>query len=201
MVRGNLAALMLVQGDLAGAQAEAELAVRLSRESGDDNELSGALNTLGDILLQQGQLKRARTAVEESLRVGSAVGFALSVTEAHYLMASIEVSDAHLDLALAHLVSLRDLLAQTRLAVRIPMLILGAASWAAAAGEDSDRRLAYRWLRSLGGQEGIDTTLRDKARALLPRIPGPAHDDKADPAGLALDELEREVFAFLEERA
>lgn len=202
MLRGNLAAIALAQGDFLGAQAEAELAVQLSRESGDDNELSGTLNTLADILLQQGDRARARAIAEESLRIASAVGFTLSITEAHYLLAVIEAGEGRFDAAFVHLLSLRDALAQKRLAVRIPMLILGAAYWAMSSDEDPEAVLACRWLRALAQLDDIDTTLRDKARVLASRLPAQAdRDARAASAKLALEDIETEVIAFLDDRA
>jgi len=198
MVRGNLAALSLAQGDLAAARADAELAVRLSRESGDENELAGSLNTLGDVLLAQRDLARARAVTAESLHVAEAVGSTLHVTEAHYLLAGIEVRDGHRDIAFAHLLSLRDALTRKRLSVRVPMLILATAEWAMSSDEEATRTAADRWLHALGGLDDIDITLRDKARVLQLRLVRPADGNiRADASDCTLGELEAEVTALL----
>ena len=196
MARGNLAALSLAQGDLAVAQADAELAAHLSRDSGDENELAGSLNTLGDVLLQRGDFARARVVTTESLQVAKRLGSTLHVTEAYYLLAAIEVRDAHRDVALPHLLRLRDALGRKRLAVRVPMLILGAAEWVMSGDEEATRIAAGRWLRALEGRDDIDITLRDKARVLRSEMTV-ACDEHAHAADCALEDLEAEVIAFL----
>ena len=200
MVRGNLAALLLAQGDVAGAQSEAELAVHLARESADDNELSGSLNTLSDILMRQGNRAGARAAASESLRIASAVGFTLSLTEAHFLLASISLGEGNADAAYRHLVELRDALAKKRLPVRVPMLVLGVARWAVAIGEARALALAERWLRALGALEGIDSTIRDRAHETLSQLreTGAAEEVGALSGRVELSDLEAEVGGFLD---
>jgi tetratricopeptide (TPR) repeat protein len=194
-VRGNLAAITLAQGELAAAREHAEIAVRLSRESGDEDALSGSLATLGDVLFQQGDLALARTTLEESVRLAEAIEQPLTLTEALYLLAGIDLRDNERDSALAHILRLRDVLSKHRLAVRVPMLVLAAADWAASAGGEH-RDVARRWAQAIERLEDIDATLREKARRLLAREFGTEGDDEHD-ASLSLPELEREVVTFL----
>ena len=73
-IRGNLAAITLAQGELAAAREHADTAVRLSRESGDEDALSSNLATLGDVLFQQGDLALARTVLDECVQSGRGHG-------------------------------------------------------------------------------------------------------------------------------
>ena len=72
-VRGNLAAIALAQGELANAREHAEVGIRLSRECGDEHQLSNVLATLGEVLFRQGDLTLARSTLEECLHLAEAV--------------------------------------------------------------------------------------------------------------------------------
>jgi predicted ATPase len=196
-VRSNLAAILLAQGDAAGAQTHAEVAVRLSRESGDDNMLSGSLATLADVLSEQERWADARPVAEEAEQLAGAWGNALHVTEAEFLLATIELREGRNDRALAHILRLRDALAEHRLTVRVPMLILAAADWAAAV-DALNLPLARRWVEAVCDLDDVDASLRDKGRRFLARHEAKASD--IPPTGTVrptLAELEGEVVAFL----
>jgi predicted ATPase/DNA-binding SARP family transcriptional activator len=199
MVVSNLAAMALAQSDLAGAHAHAQDAVRLTRESGDANLLSGALATQSDVLLQQGQSALARAAAEESLRLAEAVRQPLHVTEALFLLTSIELAEGHPDRALAHVLRLRDALAAHSIAVRVPMLILATAEWALSSPADTFRNEARRWVEGLCAADDIDASLRDKGRRLLQRTRRPPEPPAigTGPGGVSLASIHAEVAAFL----
>ena len=63
-IRGNVAAIKLAQGDLAGAHEQAVMAVDLARDAGDQNELCNTLATMADVRLQQEAFADARAAVD-----------------------------------------------------------------------------------------------------------------------------------------
>ena len=174
-----------------------EIAVRLSRESGDDNMLSGSLANLADSLLQQDRTKDARSFAEEALRVTEIVPNPLHATEALYLLTVIELRERRSDVALAHILRLRDILAEHRLDVRVPMLILAMAEWAVAV-DDANRPVAGRSMRGLCQLGDVDATLRDKGRRLLARQVETTGDaDQSNAVSISLPELEAEVIAFL----
>ena len=197
-VRGNIASILLAQGDLAGAQEHAETSVRMAREMGEQDSLCGNLGTLADILVERAALADARAAAEECLRIADALRRPLGITEALFLLAGIDLREGHHAAALAHILRLRDVLAQDRLEVRVPMLVLAAADWAASASDKPWWPDARRWLERLCQLPDIDATLRDKARRLLAREAAARGDVPYSAAtGLSLAELEAEVIAFL----
>ena len=198
-VRGNLAAIALAQGELANAREHAEVGIRLSRECGDEHQLSNVLATLGEVLFRQGDLTLARSTLEECLHLAEAVEKPLTLTEALFLLASIELSEARADRALAHILRLRDVLAKHDLTVRVPMLVLAAAEWAAATG-GAHRDDARRWAEAVARLVDIDATLRDKARRLLAREFAAGVEGRQGPeqqSSPALSEVQRDVVAFL----
>lgn len=197
-IRGNLAAISLAQGDLAKAREHAEVGVRLSREAGDDHQLSNVLATLGEVLIVEGNLALARSSLAESLDLAEAAEKPLTITEALYLLARIDLAEGAADRALVRILRLRDVLTGHALTVRVPMLVLVAAEWVAAAGA-ARRDDARRWVEGVERLEDVDATLRDKARQLLARelhadlqaTPSPA------PAPATLAEIQSDVVGFL----
>jgi tetratricopeptide (TPR) repeat protein len=143
LIRGNLAAIRLAQGDLARARGHAEIAVQLARDVGDDAQLEGNLATLADVLLQQGELPRARMLLEEALRLSPRP---LTTSEVFYLLARADLIERAPDRALRNVLRLRDVLNEHRIQVRVPMLVIAAALHAEARGRSADAR---RWLASV----------------------------------------------------
>ena len=197
MVRSNLAAIAIAQGDFATARASIESAVRLAREASDANILSGALTTQADLFLREGKLAAARAAAEESLRQAEIVRQPLHVTEALFLLASIDLAEGNRDRALVNILRLRDALAEHRLEVRLPMLILATAEWLLGPGTGEHRARARRWVAVLSGRDDIDATLKEKARGLLAGErsgDAPVHVATPDES---LSAIESEVTAIL----
>ncbi len=193
-VRSNLAGISLAQGDLATSREHAQVAVRLSREMGDDTALAQSLANLGSVLLQQGELVLARSTLDECAHL--AAEEPLTLTEVLYLLASVDLREGRIDEALANILRLRDKLASHRLDVRVPMLVLATADWILSSGNGQSNE-AKRWLEGLVELDAIDATLRDKARALLADA-GTTRDLPAVlPRLAALADIEREVVAFL----
>ena len=195
MVHGNAAAIMLAQGDVSGAWRELEAAERTARDCGDRNALAGALAIRADILIAEGRPAEARVAASESLDLATAIADPLHATEALYLLATAEIRDGHPERVLELLLRLRTELREHRLDVRIPMLVLATAEWILAAGDDASRARALRWLAELCRAQGVDATLRDKARRLLESAGGGVGDTVS-----TVGELEAEVGAFLDGR-
>ena len=199
MVHGNAAAIMLAQGNLAGAREEVDVAERLARESADRNALTAMLATRADILLAEGRAAEARSTASEALEIATAIGDPLHVTEAEYLLATAELRDGHPERVLPLLLRLRAELREHRIDVRIPMLMLATAEWIVAFGDAAAGQRARRWLSALGRLEGVDATLRDKAKRLLEgeaaKRGGP---QIADAAPMTLAEIEADVGAFLD---
>lgn len=97
--------------------------------------------------------------------------------------------------ALSHILRLRDVLARHEVTVRVPMLVLASADWAASGASDH-RDDARRWVEAIARLEDIDASLRAKARRLLAREFGSAGADERE-TSRSLREIEREVVAFL----
>lgn len=188
-VRNNSAAIRLAQGDLAGAREQVEIAIDKARETVDRSVLAAALNTLVEILIEQGELAAARAAADEAIAVPSAMDNPLLLTEALFLLATIETREGRHAQALDLLRRLHDELARRPLELRVPMLIIGVAEMCAATGSGAPWR---RWLGELCAMESIDATLREKARRLL----GAAGIETPAQA-MTLAEIEAEVAAVL----
>jgi predicted ATPase/DNA-binding SARP family transcriptional activator len=198
MVRSNLAAIAIAQGDFDTARASIESAVRLAREAGDANILSGALTTQADLFLREGELASARAAAEESLRHAEMVRHPLHITEALFLLSSIELAQGRREASLAHIRRLRDTLAEHRLEVRLPMLILATAEWLLGSAEPGEHRAdARRWLAILAHRNDVDATLKEKARRLLEDEGKAGEITDAVVAERSLSAIEAEVTAIL----
>jgi tetratricopeptide (TPR) repeat protein len=196
-VRGNLAAIALAQGELAAAREHAEIAVRLSSEAGDEQQLAVALANLGEALFRSGDIGRARVTLEDCLQLAESIKKPQTATEALYLLACIDIAEQRSAEALANILRLRNVLTEYRLDVRAPLLVLAAAEWLLSTGIEI-RTDALRWLEALLRLDDIDATLRDKARQLLERETATGVEDARErEVGLSLPELEREVVAFL----
>jgi hypothetical protein len=193
--RGNLAAIELAMDALEPAREEAETAIRLARHSGGDSALSGCLATLGEIHLRAGRPRDAAIVAEEALQIATAVGNTLQGTHAQYVLAGVELREGRRDRALARLCDMRAWLAQHRIAVRVPLLIVGAAECALASDEPAERATGQRWLLSMLHAPDIDATLRGQARRLLGRDGGLREDAEGSPTSLEM--VEAEVAAFL----
>lgn len=142
------------------------------------------------------ELPAARVAAEESLCHAGIVRQPLHVTEALFLLASIEHEEGHRERALADILRPRDVLAEHRLEVRLPMLILAAAEWLLEASDSSALAGARRWLAVVSCREDVDATLRQKAHRLLARL-GPGDAPPASAADASLSAVETEVKATL----
>lgn len=200
MVRSNLAAIRIAQGNLTAARAELDAVVRLSRESGNDDQLASSLVTLGDVLLRQREPGPARAALDEGLRLAEQMHRQLTTTEALFLLATIDISAGNRGPALRHLLRLRDLLATNRLDVRVPMLVMGVADWilTATASGSGEAERARAWLQTLASRGDVDATLRDKARAMLTAQAAASPGATGEAASRELREVEAEVLAFLD---
>ena len=137
----------------------------------------------------------ARTVLNECVQLSEAIEKPLTLTEALYLLASLELHEGDRAAALAHILRLRDVLAARRLDVRVPMLVLATADFVLSS-DSGHRSHAKRWLEAVERQDDADATLRDKARRLLEREFGAAGRDP-DRASQSMPELEREVVDFL----
>ncbi|MEO8751870.1 MAG: BTAD domain-containing putative transcriptional regulator [Casimicrobiaceae bacterium] len=198
LIHSNIAATLLAQGEAAPAHGHAVTAIRLARDMGEQEALCAALATLADVLLELGRLADARAAALECLEISDSMQRRLQMTEALFLLASIELREGRLECALDRILRLRDLLAERRLDVRVPMLILAAADWVACARADAHWVEARRWLERLRELDDVDATLRERARRLLAREAGNRGQAAYVAAtGLTLADLEAEVVAFL----
>ena len=63
-VHSNAAAIMLAQGNVAGAREQVDIAVRMAREAGDRNSLTSALGVRADVLLAEGRAADARAPAD-----------------------------------------------------------------------------------------------------------------------------------------
>jgi tetratricopeptide (TPR) repeat protein len=194
LLRGNLAGQLLASGDSAAAKTEALISIRMTRDAGDDDALSASLATLADVLLATGELHGARAALDEALALARAMQRPLIITECLFLLATIALREHRHEESLEHLRALRATLHKDRLAVRVPMLILGVADWAAT-GARANLRLAQRWLDALARLPDIDRSLALKARASLDAL---GDDANARGGEVSLADLEREVGEFLD---
>jgi tetratricopeptide (TPR) repeat protein len=197
MIRSNLAAIAIAQNDIVTARQQAQEAVRLTREAGDGNWLSGALTTLSDALCHDHQWAAARSAADEGLQVAETVRHPLVVTEALFLLATIDLEEGHHRAALKRILRLRDVLVEHHLTVRVPMLVLAAAQWARSEQTGAYRVDGRRWLNVIAALDDVDATLRDKARRLLEREAVSAESNAPATAIASLGELEAEIYASL----
>jgi class 3 adenylate cyclase/tetratricopeptide (TPR) repeat protein len=93
-VRGTRSAIRHARGDIAGAIADAERAVAVSRESKDPQTVVPSLGGLATLYAREGRLDAARAAIDEAVRV-------LRPLERHYYNEAILLIWATLDLGLA----------------------------------------------------------------------------------------------------
>jgi tetratricopeptide (TPR) repeat protein len=194
LVRSNLASLELARGNAAAAYRHAEIAVRLDRETGDELQLAGSLVNLADACFQQADIARAREALDEGLRLADRLPLTLS--DALRLVAEIDLRAGDFAAALTAIARLRDVLAEHRLEVRVPMLILVTADYAMSAQDETAS--AFRWLDALARLDAVDASLRDKARAALARAAGSSANDPTATSAPSSAEIEREVLAYLD---
>jgi predicted ATPase/DNA-binding SARP family transcriptional activator/tetratricopeptide (TPR) repeat protein len=195
MVRSNLACIAIAQGDIEAALAHARVAVRLSRESGDNQLLSHALVNLGDALSESEDAAGARRAMEETLRL--AANEPHTLIDALRVLAELDVRERRFGAALATLLRMRDVLVAHRIDVRVPMLVVAAAHYALAA--DASRVAdARRWLEGVVALDDVDASLKRKSRRLLEQLPAAARRGEDDEVPrLPSSKLEQEVLAFL----
>ena len=193
MVRSNLAAIEIAQGNLESAIEHARVAVRLSREAGDNQLLSQALVNLADALAEHGDPSGARVALDETLRLASHEPFTL--VDALRVLANIEIRERRFDAALATLLRMRDLLVEHRIDVRIPMLVIACAQYVLAT-DASHAADARRWLESVAALEAADASLKRQAKRLVDSLP-PAPPGAHVPAPLSSAQVEQAVLAFL----
>ena len=191
-VRSNLASIEFALGNVAQALEHGRIAVRLAREAGDDHALAHALVNFGEALHASGETGAAREAIDEAARI--ARHEPLTYTDAMQLLAMFDLGERRFDAALANIARLRDVLAEHRLEVRIPMLVLVTAAYALATRTGVAE--ALRWLWSLVEIEGVDASLKRKARALLETSHAEG-DVASKPVVRASSQLEQEAMAFL----
>jgi predicted ATPase/DNA-binding SARP family transcriptional activator len=167
-----LAVAALWSGDLATAQDKARLALRLFEEVGYRVGQSGAADTLGQVLLQQGRLDEARRCFELSIDAVPDSGMTFEpiyhllevcmrlerTADAARLVA--QMNDRMRQFEGHHAAARYTLLAGARLA------------------SATDPGLARRWAEALLADPGLDDDLRRDARALAgdapPLAPVPA---------------------------
>ena len=193
-IHSNLASIECARGNVSQAIEHGRAAVLMARDAGDEQALSHALVNLGEALDADGQRREARAALDEAARI--AADEPLTLTETLHLLARIDIRERALDAALARILQLRDVLAAHRLEIRVPTLALATAEYVLAtdarrAGE------AAQWLQALASLEGVDATLRLKARRLLDARQAPEGARITASAALSSRDIEQAVLAFL----
>ena len=194
-VRSNLACIEIAQGNLEAAIEHARVAVRLSREAGDNQLLAQSLANLGDALAEHGDAAGARAALEEAQRLAGDEPFTL--LDVLRVLAAIDVRERRFDAALATILRMRDVLVTHRIDVRIPMLVIAAAQYALATGAQHAAD-ARRWLESVAALDDADASLKQKARRLVDGLrAAPGGDEVVHAPPFSSSQLEQEVRAFL----
>jgi len=95
-VLNNLAQVLFLDGDLAGARKMHESALALDRENANQVATAEALFDLGQVLAAQGNLAGARKSLEEALKIWTGIGEADSANSARLALAQLSLEDGHL---------------------------------------------------------------------------------------------------------
>ena len=196
-IRNNLAAIALAQGDVPAAQQNVDIAVRLAREAGDEQQLASALANLADVLIRSGDIGRARATLCGVLATG---GIRQSAADDHR---SLVLARGHRHRGATRRGSAVPHTAPAgcadRAQVRCPGTAAGACHrrMAAVNGHRTQERCVALAgsTRSTGRHRCHDAR---QGAQLLVREGATAGEDAREPeAGLSLPELQGEVVAFL----
>src|SRR5216117_691182 len=92
---GNIAVILIKQGDLSGAKRMYEQSLAISREIDNKGLAAQALHNLGTVLSAQGNLAEARKSHEEALAIRNQIGEKTQGAESRLRLAALSLEEEH----------------------------------------------------------------------------------------------------------